>query len=134
MKKSSKKLSSDDHRSGCPISCVLDLVGDKWTLLIVRDLLFFEKSQYKDFADSNEKIPTNILADRLKRLEAAKIVTKRPYQNNPVRYQYSLTPKGKALFPVLKELVRWANKYIPGTIRPDPEFLEKIKRRAATGS
>lgn len=113
-------------RSVCPIANALDLVGDKWTLLVVRDLLFMGKRLYGELIRSPEGIPSNLLADRLKRLEEAGLVTKAPYQHNPVRHQYRLTPKGADLLPVLKEIIRWANKHIPGTAAPPPGFLEKF--------
>ena len=114
-------------RSSCPIANALDLVGDKWTLLVVRDLMFLGKRRYGEFSQSPESIPSNILADRLKRLEKTGLVTKKPYQQNPVRYEYRLTKQGAALFPVLREMIRWANKHIPGTATPPPGFFSKIK-------
>lgn len=102
-------------RSTCPITNLLDLVGDKWSLLIVRDMLFFDKHRYGDFLASDEGITTNILADRLKRLEAYGLIEKTPYQPNPVRYDYHLTEKGQALKPMIMEMVNWGLKYIPGT-------------------
>ena len=112
-------------RSPCPIANTLDLVGDKWTLLIARDLLFFGKRQYSEFALSPEGIPSNILADRLKRMEQAGLIGKTPYQKNPVRYAYALTPKGADLKPVLLALIEWGNRHIPGTFRPPAERLKK---------
>ncbi|MDJ0757277.1 MAG: helix-turn-helix domain-containing protein [Ardenticatenaceae bacterium] len=102
-------------RSTCPITNVLDLVGDKWSLLIVRDILIHDKHRYGDFLAADEHITTNILADRLKRLEAAGIIAKTPYQNNPIRYEYDLTDKGHDLEPLVREMVRWGLKHIPGT-------------------
>jgi DNA-binding HxlR family transcriptional regulator len=102
-------------RSRCAVANSLDIVGDKWSLLVVRDLLH-GKSTYSELADSREGIPTNILADRLKRLEGAGIVISTPYQQRPVRYAYALTPKGKALGDVLLAFVRWGKQYIPGTV------------------
>lgn len=101
-------------RSPCPISCVLDILGDKWTLLVVRDLLF-EKHTFKEFQASPEGIPSNILADRLKRLEREQVVRRELYQERPKRYAYHLTDKGRELGPILHGMVDWANKYIPGT-------------------
>lgn len=83
-------------RSICPITNLLDVVGDKWTLLIIRDL-FLGKWRYVEFIDSKEKMPTNILAERLRRIEEFGLVTKSPYQTNPLRFEYSLMKKGKAL-------------------------------------
>ena len=109
-----RNASDTNWRSTCPVACTLDIVGDKWTLLIVRDL-FAGKKTYGDFQQSPEKIPTNILADRLKRLQRHGIVTRRPYQERPVRYEYLLTPKGKELGPVLKAMVKWGEKHVPGS-------------------
>lgn len=114
----------DCLRSLCPVSSVLDILGDKWTILVVRDMLFLGKRLYKELADSPENIPTNILADRLKRLEAAEVIEKRPYQDKPVRYEYTLTERGEALRPLLIELAKWGNRYIPGTLVPPKGFME----------
>ncbi len=116
-------------RSNCPVSNVLDLLGDKWTLIVMRDMLFFEKKLYKELADSPEGIPTNILADRLKRLEAAGILTKQAYQDNPPRYAYQLTSKGLEIFPILREIILWGMKHIPDLPRRDPAFLKQVERR-----
>ena len=118
-------------RSDCPVSNVLDLLGDKWTLLVLRDMLFLEKKLYKELADSTEGIPTNILADRLRRLEAAGILTKEPYQAHPPRYAYHLTSKGFDLFPVLKEIIRWGVKHFPDLPRRDPQFLKQVEKRVS---
>jgi len=102
-------------RSACAIANSLDVVGDKWSLLVVRDLLH-GKHTYGELANSPERIPTNILADRLKRLEAAGIIVSTPYQQHPVRYSYTLTAKGSALGDVLLAFVRWGKRHIPGTL------------------
>src|SRR5271170_3833747 len=107
--------SSDPRRSACAIANTLDLVGDKWSLLLVRDLLHGKRT-YGELVDSPEGIPTNILADRLKRLEGAGIITSTPYQERPVRHAYMLTPKGSALGEVLLAFVRWGKQHIPGTV------------------
>ena len=104
-----------EGRSSCPVSCSLDLLGDKWTLLVVRDLLL-GKTTYTQFQKSLEGIPTNILAERLKRLQTAGIIEKSRYQERPVRYAYHLTEKGRDLRPVLSAMIDWGNKYIPGTV------------------
>ncbi len=102
-------------RSACAVANSLDILGDKWSLLVVRDLLH-GKCTYSDLAHSPERIPTNILAERLERLESAGIVTSTPYQERPVRYAYTLTPKGRALGDVLLAFVRWGKQHIPGTV------------------
>lgn len=105
-------------RSTCPITCVLDILGDKWTLLVIRDL-FLNKHRFGEFAESPEGIPTNILADRLKRLEAEGIVKKVPYQSNPPRMEYFLTSKGADLGRVLAAMRKWAEHHVPGAKGPD---------------
>ena len=113
-KKTGKKGAADG-RSPCQVACSLDLLGDKWTLLVVRDLLL-GKTTYTEFQKSPEGIPTNILAERLKRLQAAGILEKSQYQERPVRYAYNLTAKGRDLQPVLLAMIDWGNKHIPGTV------------------
>ncbi len=114
-RKKTVKNSESCRRSRCPVSCVLDLLGDKWTLLLVRDLLM-GKGIYTEFQQSPEGIPTNILADRLKRLQTAGVIEKQPYQERPVRYRYQLTSKGKDLSPVISAMIDWGNRYVEGTI------------------
>jgi DNA-binding HxlR family transcriptional regulator len=117
-------------RSLCPISNALDLLGDRWTLLVVRDLLFFDKHRFGDFARSLEGIPTNVLADRLHRLEEHGIVKRVPYSSRPARYEYHLTPKGAELFPVLRAMAEWAGRHVPGVGKATPEMLEHIREAA----
>ena len=104
-------------RSLCPVANALDLLGDRWTLLVIRDL-FADKHRFGDFAASSEHIPTNILAERLKRLERAGLVTSEPYQHHPPRFAYSLTPRGRELRPILDALAIWGLEQFPGTRRP----------------
>ncbi|HUL13741.1 MAG TPA: helix-turn-helix domain-containing protein [Methylococcaceae bacterium] len=99
---------------------MLDLFGDKWSLLIIRDL-FLGKTRYVDFAQSMESIPSNILANRLKRLEMAGVVEKTAYCHKPLRHQYELTPKGRDLLPVLEAMEQWARKHVAG-VRVFPRF------------
>lgn len=106
------------RRSACPIANALDVIGDKWTLLVVRDLMFRGRRLFGELAGCEEGIPTNILADRLKRLEETGLVCKAPYQDRPVRYEYRLTERGAALFPVIEELVRWASNHLFGNAPP----------------
>ena len=127
-----KKINSntacpDSSRSTCPIANLLDIVGDKWTLLVVRDLLLLNKRRYGEFQSSPEAIPTNILADRLKRLEAAGIVKKDYYQDNPPRAEYSLTSKGADLGPILKAMGKWGMQYIPGAVLPETFMSPEIR-------
>lgn len=120
------------RRSSCPIAGALDLIGDKWTLLVIRDLLFLGNRKFGELQSSPEKIPTNLLSDRLRRLEEHGLVVKEAYQERPPRYEYRLTAKGADLFPVLRALAQWANRHIPGTMVPPPELAktaEEVIRR-----
>jgi DNA-binding HxlR family transcriptional regulator len=112
-------------RSSCPITNVLDLLGDKWTLLVIRDLVL-GKRRFQEFMDSPEAIASNILADRLSKLEAAGLLTRRAFQHNPVRYEYFLSERGKALEPILEAIVVWGKKQFPGT----KKFPRVMRRRA----
>lgn len=115
MKKAIRKTNPElPRRSDCPVANTLDRVGDKWSLLIVRDMLA-GKTTFGQFLESPEGIPTNILADRLKRLERFGLVTRSVYQERPVRHDYSLTAEGKRLGRVLRELADWGLENIAGT-------------------
>jgi DNA-binding HxlR family transcriptional regulator len=125
-------------RSGCPISTALELVGDPWSLLIVRDLLFKKLRTFKEFAGAGEGIASNILAERLQRLEAHGIVSKRADARDQRRYVYRLTQKGFDLAPVLMELVIWAAKHeqteAPAAIVREmrsrrPQLLARLRRQ-----
>ena len=114
MPRPRRPSAASSRRSPCPVAGALDLLGDKWTLLVVRDL-FAGKKRYGEFAASMEKIPTNLLADRLQRLEAAGVIASSAYQDNPPRYEYTLTRVGEALRPVMQALVNWGRRHLPGT-------------------
>ena len=113
----------------CPIHTALDTVGDRWSLLVIRDLVFKGKSHYREFLESPEKISTNILANRLEKLDNAGVITKSIDPENASRFIYALTEKGRDLIPVLLELTAWSAKHEPqpgGTtdiIRGAPKHL-----------
>ncbi len=100
-------MKNKNQRSHCPISCTLDIIGDKWTLIILRDILFFDKARFDEFLDSPEKIASNVLTDRLHKLEEAGLITKAPYSNHRLRMSYTATTKGKSLTPILKQIAKW---------------------------
>ncbi|MDX6766565.1 MAG: helix-turn-helix domain-containing protein [Candidatus Methylacidiphilales bacterium] len=102
------------RRSPCPVACALDLLGDRWTLLVVRDL-FLGRSRFKDFLVSPEGIPTNILSDRLARLLEHGVVEQIPAADGTKRLAYRLTRKGKSLAPLLQGLKDWGLKWEKGT-------------------
>lgn len=101
-------------RSPCPLACALDLIGDKWTLLVIRDLACGKKF-FNEFCRSPEKIATNILADRLEKLVTQGLVEKSQDSAGPARDAYRLTPRGKSLGSVLKALAAWGLENIKGT-------------------
>ena len=107
---------AEARRSLCPVACALDVMGDRWTLLVIRDLLG-GKRRYGDFLASAEKIPTNILADRLKRLEREGLIARAPYSTRPPRDEYHLTPEGRELGRAVDALATWGLKHCPGTVR-----------------
>ena len=102
----------NEFRSNCPVSCALDLIGDKWTLVIMRDMLMFGKETFKNFSESGEGIATNILSSRLKMLEEKKVITKHKSKVNKRVNIYRLTEKGIALLPVIIELVQWSRNNV----------------------
>ncbi len=118
------------RRSVCPVANSLDVLGDKWTLLVVRDMLLLGKRRFGELLQSDEAIPTNILADRLRRLEEDGIVRRRAYRRRPARYEYVPTRKGADLFPLLREIVRWANRHLPEVAKAPPGWLERAARAA----
>ena len=118
---------ADLARSKCAAASTLDIVGDKWSLLVIRDL-FAGKSTYSELLAAAERVPTNILADRLKRLEEAGIIEKNAYQERPVRFAYSLTPKGRDMGEILLAIVRWGRKHIPGTVALDIATRKRARR------
>ncbi|HYR84284.1 MAG TPA: helix-turn-helix domain-containing protein [Terriglobia bacterium] len=107
------RTSTPLRRSVCPVSCALDLIGDRWSLLVVRDLMR-GKRRFAEFLESPEGIPTNILADRLKRLVRHRIITSKRYSAHPPRLEYSLTAKGEDLRPIMRAMVEWGVRHAGG--------------------
>ena len=103
-----------DKRSPCPISCTLELVGDRWSLLVIRDL-FAGKTHFREFLKSPERIATNVLTDRLERLTEAGLVQAKPSEERAGALSYSLTDRGRGLYPVLESIRDWGLASIPGT-------------------
>lgn len=106
------------QRSTCPVSTSLDVLGDKWTLLILRDMVFAGKSTYGQFLQSAEKMATNILADRLAGLEAHGLLTKAVAADKKSKFTYRLTEKGVDSVPLIVELVLWGVKHCPTIVEP----------------
>lgn len=118
-------------RSLCPISNVLDLFGDKWTLLIIRDMIFEGKSSYGECTSSDEKIATNILADRFELLESQGLVTKKVSAANKSKFVYTLTEKAIDLIPIIVEMVLWGSKHFEDTSTKPENLLDMLKKDKA---
>ena len=114
------------YRSHCPINFAQEIFGDKWSLLIIRDLMFKGKKYYGEFLGSDEKISTNILADRLEKLEADGLITKAIDNENNAKKIYALTQKGIDLLPMLLEMITWSAKYDDETGTP-AEFIQQLQ-------
>jgi len=119
----------DKKRSDCPISCSLDVIGDKWSLLIIRDVMLRGKMSYSEFLNSEEGIATNILVSRLTFLEEEEILGREVAPANKSKYIYSLTQKGADLMPIIIELMDWGAKYNKNC--PRKELGQKIKKDKA---
>ena len=120
-------MATTKKRSECPISCSLDVWGDKWSLLIIRDLMMLKQCTYGDFLKSDEKIATNILAARLLMLEENGIISKSNHPDSKAKVLYKLTLKGIDLLPLIIEINLWADKY--STLPADRKvILEEIKK------
>lgn len=115
-----------DRRSDCPISFSLELFGDRWSLLILRDILFRDRKYYGDFLEGPEGISTSVLADRLERLERAGLLTKHRDPADRKRFEYRITPKGLDLIPVLLEMIVWGTTHDPSTGAP-PALVRRIR-------
>lgn len=116
LKTKAPKAKGHRFRSKCSIARTLELVGDRWTLLIVRDLMWHGKHTFQALQASTERIPTNILADRLRRLTAWRLVRREPYQDRPVRHAYHLTETGRTLEPMLLQIMHWGHQRLGGGV------------------
>ena len=122
------KIMKSKFRSNCPISSALDVIGDKWSLLIIRDMMFADKKTYSDFSKSSEGIATNILSSRLLMLEQLGIINKGKLEGNKKTNIYSLTQKGQELLPIILEIAQWSdnnlNEHLKDGAKP---FVNKFK-------
>lgn len=114
-------------RSFCPISSALDIVGDKWSLLILRDILLSGKNTYNEFLRSEEKIATNVLADRLAMLEETGILLNKEHPESKAKKFYYLSEKGIDLLPLLIEYILWSDKYLE--ISPEAKAFAKVLKK-----
>ncbi len=135
-----RNITSPKRRSGCPLNASVEMLGDRWSLLIIRDMMLRGFRSYKEFMECYEGIATNILADRLKRLVAYGIIETEPDPADGRKVVYLLTKKGIDLAPVLTEMVLWAaahedtgNQDLVRLMREDKEkFVAGVRRRWAS--
>jgi len=120
-----------DFRCQCPISSALDIIGDKWTLLIIRDMIFDHKKTFKDFSSSAESIASNILSARLKMLEEVGIIRKGKLEGNQKSNIYTLTEKGLGLLAVIAEITLWSDENVrelnPTMVKDDYQYVRNNK-------
>ncbi len=117
----------EKHRSRCPVNLALEVFGDKWSLIIIRDIMFEGKRYFRELLQSEEKIASNILADRLAMLEEQGIVSKTDDPDHKQKYIYSLTSKGIDLLPILVEIGAWSIKHEPVDIKKHKHAVELVK-------
>jgi len=123
-------MPAQEPRSYCPINLSLEIFGDSWTLLILRDLMFAGKRHFRELLQSDEQISTNILADRLKLLVDKGILTKTDDPTHKQKAVYSLTEKGIALLPIIVQIGAWGSRYVPESKKLDARsraFLREIQ-------
>ena len=115
-------------KSHCPVNYALEHFGDKWSLLIIRDLMFKGKRHYNEFFESDEKVSTSVLGDRLKSLEESGIIRKGEDDVKKSRIRYSLTEKGISLLPMMVEMIVWSGQFDKKTAAGQ-DFLNKAKKK-----
>lgn len=125
----SRKTSNLKRRSGCPLNASVEMLGDRWSLLIIRDMMLLGRRTFKEFLGSYERPASNILADRLRRLEAFGIIRAEHDSTDGRKLIYLLTRKGMDLAPVLTEMVLWAGKHEKTENRPLIRLMRKDKQK-----
>ncbi len=121
-------MKRSDSKSHCPINFSLETFGDPWSLLIIRDIIYFGKKTYGEFLDSEERIATNMLAVRLAQLEQRGILAKQPHNTDKRKEVYTLTEKGIALVPILLEMANWSARFDAETTTPSA-WITAVNRR-----
>lgn len=119
---------TENRRSPCALANGLEILGDRWTLLIIRDLMFTNRREFRHFHAAGEGISTNILSDRLQRLQCAGIISKHPHPEHGKKFVYELTDAGRALAPTVIEFALWAQRNVEGAFLPPP-LLDMMENR-----
>ncbi len=123
-------IKSAPIRSECPIANALDLLGDRWTLLVLRDLIFYGRHEFGEFLNGGEGIATNVLSDRLERLCCGGLVARFHHPTNGKKYVYRVTETGIDLIPTMIELVIWSERHLPAVRVPPERMAPLVKDRA----
>lgn len=124
-----KTTSKEDFRSHCAVNYGVEIFGDRWSLLIIRDIVFVGKKTYGEFLKSEEKIATNVLASRLAFLEEQGILSRTPSPDDGRKDHYTLTEKGLDLIPIVLNIVLWSARYdAKSYVRPQKDFVKRISR------
>lgn len=124
-----RKIANEKRRSGCPLNASVEMLGDRWSLLIIRDMMLLGRRTFKEFLSSYERPASNILADRLRRLEVFGIIRAERDPSDGRKLIYLLTPKGMDLAPVLTEMVLWAAKHEETGNQPLIRVMQKDKQK-----
>ncbi|PSL44327.1 HxlR family transcriptional regulator [Chitinophaga niastensis] len=117
----------EKHRSFCPVNLTLEVFGDKWSLIIIRDIMFEGKRYFRELLQSEEKIASNILTDRLVMLEREGIISKADDPGHKQKYIYSLTEKGIDLLPIMVEIGAWSIKHRPVDLKKHKHAVDLVK-------
>lgn len=115
-------MKREENKSNCPINFTVEILGDTWSLLIIRDMAALGKKTFSEFLESEERIGTSVLADRLAHLEAKGIISKKPSETDKRKFIYSLTEKGLDLIPIVYEFALWGSRHSPNPAAPDAWF------------
>ncbi len=118
-------MQNTPFRSDCPIASALDLIGDRWTMLVLRDM-FFGAARFSDFVAKPEGIKRNILTDRLRRMEATGLIKREAYSDHPPRFHYQLTEKGAQLLPTVQALAAWGAAHLDHSYAPPVSLMQAI--------
>lgn len=122
---------ADCPRSGCPITNALEVIGDRWSLIVIRDLMLFNRHEFGELRDAGEGIATNILTDRLKTLSTSGIIGSIPHPSNGIKKLYYLTSKGKSLLPLIREMILWGDLQCEGSQAP-ADKIRVIREKGKT--
>lgn len=126
-------MRAEEHRSFCPINLSLEIFGDAWTLLVLRDMMFGGKRHFRELLASDEGISSNILADRLKLLLESGIVTKADDPTHKQKAIYSLTEKGIELLPIIVQIGAWGSKHVPASKKLEPRARAAVRALQESG-